>query len=640
MIQEASRHPIGGFSDLGANFDWGMGSALWKLEMRKRGLAQILQPLQVPLNAQEKAVRLRADEAYLQGWCDEALKDYEASIEKNYQDFAAYMSIGNIYLYHQVNLDKALESFLKAGKYAEPKSAYYASYAYLHIAFVCYLQEKDKDACKYAQKSVQLTPEIPQVHYHYAKFSALTSNAQVAMEHLENATSADSGYCFKVNGDKDFDGVREYINRFCESLHQQAKQKATKVVESIDSILRDWNYESDTARQSKPELEQMQAQARSLYQRDTYFDYLDVLPLLKPAQDMIDEVQKHEPLYQEAKLKATEAIASIEKLLEDYVFLTEGARKAEAKIEQILQEAKGVERHQTYSDYLRVPSFLEESQKAICHYPELKTLTGHSKSVQPVAFSADGRYLASGSADNTIKIYEVGSFRELKTLTGHSEAVFSVAFSADGRYLASDSLYKTIKIYERGVISRQGLSQEAINTAQAELKKVESESEHQFAQDKYELAKQKLQQSQEQFSQGTGAGYQKAEELAGEIPSLVQEILRTKALNQSAKVAINKATQALRGVEPESEHRFASEKFHLAQEKLPRAQALFEQGTIESYQEAEKAAKEVQTLVQEIAQAKKAQQESWESQKKCRECGEPLGFFDKLSGQTAGKKHR
>ncbi len=77
-----------------------------------------------------------------------------------------------------------------------------------------------------------------------------------------------------------------------------------------------------------------------------------------------------------------------------------------------------------------------------------KTLTGHSDEVFSVAYSPDGRYLASGSIDKTIKIWEVATGKELRTLTGHSGGVFLVAYSPDGRYLASGSSDKTIKIWE------------------------------------------------------------------------------------------------------------------------------------------------------------------------------------------------
>ncbi|GAB1539722.1 hypothetical protein NUACC21_23890 [Scytonema sp. NUACC21] len=79
---------------------------------------------------------------------------------------------------------------------------------------------------------------------------------------------------------------------------------------------------------------------------------------------------------------------------------------------------------------------------------ELKTLSEHSRSVWGVAWSADGKQLASGSDDNTIKIWNVATGKELKTLIGHGYYVYSVAWSADGKQLASGSDDNTIKIWD------------------------------------------------------------------------------------------------------------------------------------------------------------------------------------------------
>ncbi|REJ57386.1 MAG: protein kinase [Microcystis aeruginosa DA14] len=79
---------------------------------------------------------------------------------------------------------------------------------------------------------------------------------------------------------------------------------------------------------------------------------------------------------------------------------------------------------------------------------QLRTLTGHSDTVSSVVYSPDGRYLASGSNDKTIKIWEVATGKQLRTLTGHSGEVYSVVYSPDGRYLASGSWDKTIKIWD------------------------------------------------------------------------------------------------------------------------------------------------------------------------------------------------
>jgi WD40 repeat protein len=79
---------------------------------------------------------------------------------------------------------------------------------------------------------------------------------------------------------------------------------------------------------------------------------------------------------------------------------------------------------------------------------EMATLTGHSSSVFSVSFSPDGKTLASGSADHTIRMWDLGSQKETATLMGHSLVVSSVAFSPDGKTLASGSTDNTIRLWD------------------------------------------------------------------------------------------------------------------------------------------------------------------------------------------------
>ena len=78
------------------------------------------------------------------------------------------------------------------------------------------------------------------------------------------------------------------------------------------------------------------------------------------------------------------------------------------------------------------------------------TLSGHSESVYSVTFSPDSSLLASGSKDDTVKLWKVSDRTLVATLTGHSDWVNSVAFSPDSSLLASGSEDKTIKLWEPG----------------------------------------------------------------------------------------------------------------------------------------------------------------------------------------------
>jgi WD40 repeat protein len=82
-------------------------------------------------------------------------------------------------------------------------------------------------------------------------------------------------------------------------------------------------------------------------------------------------------------------------------------------------------------------------------------LTGHTNSVNTVAFSPDGHTLASGSRDNTVRLWNVTDPTHPtplgQPLTGHTDNVGAVAFSPDRHTLASGSYDNTVRLWETNV---------------------------------------------------------------------------------------------------------------------------------------------------------------------------------------------
>ncbi len=79
---------------------------------------------------------------------------------------------------------------------------------------------------------------------------------------------------------------------------------------------------------------------------------------------------------------------------------------------------------------------------------ELRTLSGHASEIKTMAFSPDGKGLASGSTDQTIKFWDLANGSEVRTLAGHATAAFSVAYSGNGKTMLAGSIDRTVKLWD------------------------------------------------------------------------------------------------------------------------------------------------------------------------------------------------
>jgi WD40 repeat protein len=75
-------------------------------------------------------------------------------------------------------------------------------------------------------------------------------------------------------------------------------------------------------------------------------------------------------------------------------------------------------------------------------------LKGHIRTVYGVAFSADGKWVASASSASTARIWHAETGKEVLILKGHTGGVIGVAFGPDGKRLASRGDDRAVKVWK------------------------------------------------------------------------------------------------------------------------------------------------------------------------------------------------
>jgi len=170
----------------------------------------------------------------------------------------------------------------------------------------------------------------------------------------------------------------------------------------------------------EPQLFNLKAEfAQEWFSQDWELPYIETLKEIQQQQRIAYEGEMRRLALREAKAKAEC------KRLEE----TELKRREEASVAS--RRAKEL-------------AYKFKNHKWRCVY----TLPGHSSFVNSLAISPDGKILASGSWDKTIKIWNLETGELISTLTGHSDRVNSVAISSDGQMLASGSSDETIKFWD------------------------------------------------------------------------------------------------------------------------------------------------------------------------------------------------
>jgi hypothetical protein len=281
-----------GVESLRADFNFAMGEVLWKLELIQGTLTDILQEIRLAeFEREARSFRIRAEDAYKNGWYKESLSDFLEAEKRNYQDFAVLFSIANIYLYHSTeyeddykepSLEKALVYYLKSAKYSTPKSKKHAAKSYLFSGWTCYLLEKDNEALDYTSKAIELNPDLAEACFQKAKILMCLNAPDKALVPLRKSIEIDRNYSIKASLDEDFKRYEKAVLGLLGKMRTEAQKVAQEALDSVNTRAEKINkigigryYLQDYARDEIKIIASEIAKATHSFRSGTLYGYLD-----------------------------------------------------------------------------------------------------------------------------------------------------------------------------------------------------------------------------------------------------------------------------------------------------------------------------------------------------------------------------
>jgi len=285
-----------GMYGLQAAFEFGISEVVWQIEQNRHVLKSILEILSAPLDTQAKELRKRAEEAYANGWFEDALEDFLESEKKNRYDFSIHISIGMIYLFQKVDKEKSLKYFDKAIKYSLPKSHYHTSFSLLYKALIKRDAGLIEEAEKYTDEAVALSPDFAEVLYQNAQYNALLNKPEKVVSLLKKVIELDVNYCEKTINESDFRKIKSNVDYLFRELRDKQGKNArnryaviSKKIDALNNLIHEISQQ-ETIEVHDKEMKAVQKRIVELMQRNSYRDYLEANALINKLSMLFEKL--------------------------------------------------------------------------------------------------------------------------------------------------------------------------------------------------------------------------------------------------------------------------------------------------------------------------------------------------------------
>jgi WD40 repeat protein len=444
-----------GIDHLNADFNLLLGDCIWKLQMHQGALNDILQEIRLAeFEREARAYRNRAERAYLNGWYEEALSDFFEAEKRNYPDFAIHRSIASISLYHLLDLPRAHEYFAKAARYARPTDLRQSAEAHYFAGMAAAVQHNTRLALEHLAEAVALNPELYEAHYQMSCLAAVMGDGPVALAHLEPAIKGDPRYYERAKEDRSFDSIRPEVKALADHLMKQVEEKLSEIKEDARLLEQYVIARPENQRRISTIFQSIEEQSSAT---NTYSAGLRFMETL--AQAHLEIKSLHDLFFKQYQIDARDYVRSVafspDGRLIACGFLYEGIRVWEVDTALKVRSLKGHTSSVNSVSFSPNNDWLASASRDrtirlwdVETGRELRTLRGHQGEVRAVTFSPDGEWLASASHDSTVRLWRAVTGREVEVFDGHTHGVTSVAFSPDGSLLASGSQDRTICLWE------------------------------------------------------------------------------------------------------------------------------------------------------------------------------------------------